>query len=187
MGTITIHETHESHEVTLITLVGILTRPSRHSQRRLFVQSRVGARIVSDGSSRVRAERIMLRLIYLLFAIVSFCNGLWMLVFPLSWYADFPADIPHTGPFNPHFVRDLGVVYLVVALAFVWAARNIDRSSLVHIALTLFFVGHALLHLADIAAGRLPHSHWLIDMPGVFVPALLMTILAVPAVRRRLV
>ena len=30
------------------------------------------------------------------------------------------------------------------------------------------------------------HSHWLIDMPGVFLPALLMAVLAVPAVRDRL-
>jgi hypothetical protein len=56
----------------------------------------------------------------------------------------------------------------------------------VHLALTVFFVGHALIHLADIGSGRLPHSHWLIDAPGVFTPALIMIILAVPSVRRRL-
>jgi hypothetical protein len=32
--------------------------------------------------------------------------------------------------------------------------------------------------------GRMPHSHWLIDAPGVFAPAILMTILAVPVVRK---
>jgi len=128
----------------------------------------------------------MLKLFYLIAGGFSLLNGFWMLISPFSWYAEFPADISHTGPFNAHFVRDLGVVYLVAALAFVWAARNIDRSMPVHVALTVFFVGHALIHLGDIGVGRLPHSHWLIDMPGVFVPALLMTILAVPAVRKRL-
>ena len=128
----------------------------------------------------------MLRLFYLIAAILSFANSIWMLLSPLSWYEKFPAEIPHTGPFNAHFVRDLGVVYFVVALAFAWSAKNVERSLVVHIALTVFFVGHALIHLADIAAGRLPHAHWLIDMPGVFVPALLMTIVAVPAVRKRL-
>lgn len=109
-----------------------------------------------------------------------------MLLFPLSWYRDFPADIPHTGPFNSHFVRDLGVAFLVVALAFAWSARNIDRSYPVHLALTIFLAGHALIHVVDIASGSLPHSHWFIDAPGVFVPALIMIVLSVPSVRRRL-
>jgi len=128
----------------------------------------------------------MLRLIYSIFCILSLFNGAWMLLFPLSWYRDLPAAVPHTGPFNQHFVRDLGVVFLVVGLAFGWSALNVGRSRLVHLALTAFLVGHALIHVADIAAGRLPHSHWLMDLPGVFVPAFIMIVLAVPAVRRRL-
>src|SRR2546426_6859603 len=129
---------------------------------------------------------LMLKLFYIIASITSLVNGAWMLLFPQSWYTEFPADIPHTGPFNPHFVRDLGVVYLVVALAFAWSAMHLDRSRPVHLALTVFFLGHALIHLADITAGRLPHSHWLIDLPGVFVPALIMLITAMPFVRKRL-
>jgi len=125
----------------------------------------------------------MLRLFYVIACVFSFVNGAWMLLFPRLWYTDFPADIPHTGPFNPHFVRDLGVVYLVVALAFAWSARNLDRSRPVHVALTVFFVGHALIHVVDIVSGNLPHSHWLIDAPGVFMPALIMIALAVATVR----
>jgi hypothetical protein len=128
----------------------------------------------------------MLKVFYLLAGIFSFLNGGWMLVSPLSWYEKFPAGIPHTGPFNAHFIRDLGVVYLIVALTFLWAARNVRRSQAAHLALSLFFIGHALIHLADIVSGVLPHSHWLIDMPGVFLPALLMAVLAVPSVRERL-
>lgn len=128
----------------------------------------------------------MLKLFYLVACTLSLANGAWMLFFPYSWYTDFPSAVPHTGPFNPHFIRDLGVVFLVIALAFAWSARNIDRAYPVHLALTLFFVGHALIHLVDILSGQLPHSHWLIDTPGVFVPALIMTVLAVPQVRRRL-
>ena len=128
----------------------------------------------------------MLKSIYFIFCVLSIINGAWMLLFPLSWYTDLPAAVPHTGPFNPHFVRDLGVVFLVVGLAFGWSALNVNRSRLVHLALTVFFVGHALIHLTDILAGRLPHSHWLMDLPGVFVPALIMITLAVPSVRRRM-
>ena len=128
----------------------------------------------------------MLRLIYLIFCVLSLFNGAWMLFFPLSWYTDLPAGVPHTGPFNPHFVRDLGVVFIVVGLAFAWSALNVNRSLLVHLALTALLKGHALIHVTDILAGRLPHGHWLMDTPGVFVPALIMIVLAVPSVRRRL-
>jgi hypothetical protein len=128
----------------------------------------------------------MLKTFYMVACLLSLVNGLWMLCFPLSWYTDFPAAIPHTGPFNPHFVRDLGVVYLVVALGFGWCALYLDRSRPMHLGLTAFFVGHALIHLADLLTGRLPGTHWLIDTPLVFVPALLLMILSVSSVRRRL-
>ncbi|HWN08929.1 MAG TPA: hypothetical protein VNO50_06555 [Pyrinomonadaceae bacterium] len=128
----------------------------------------------------------MLKFIYLLFSLLNLFNGAWMLLFPQSWYNDLPADVPHTGPFNAHFVRDLGVAFLVAGVSFAWSARNIDRSYPVHIGLTIFFTGHALIHLLDIATGHLPTTHWLIDIPGVFLPALLMTVLALPRVRRAL-
>lgn len=128
----------------------------------------------------------MLKLFYVIACVFSLVNGAWMLLFPFSWYTDFPAHISHTGPFNPHFVRDLGVAFLVVALAFGWSAFHLDRSRPVHLALTVFFTGHALIHVADILMGRLPNNHWLIDLPGVFVPALIMIALAVPSARKRL-
>ncbi len=129
----------------------------------------------------------MLKIFYFLAFLLNFVNGVWMLLFPLSWYTDFPAAIPHTGPFNPHFVRDLGVVYLTVSFGFAWCAQHLDRSRPVHLGLTFFFSGHALIHLFEIVTGRMPQSHWLIDTPLVFLPALLLIVLAVPSVRKRLV
>ena len=128
----------------------------------------------------------MLKVIYLVFSFLNLVNGAWMLLFPQSWYTDLPADVPHTGPFNAHFVRDLGVAFLVAGIAFMWSARNIDRSYPVHIGLTIFFTGHALIHLVDILAGHLPATHWLIDIPGVFLPAFIMIVLCMPRVRRGL-
>jgi hypothetical protein len=128
----------------------------------------------------------MLKIFYAIFCLISLANAAWMLVSPLSWYTDFPAAVPHTGPFNPHFVRDIGVAYLVAALGFGWCALNLGRCRPVHVGLTVFFAGHALIHLGEILAGRLPGTHWLIDAPGVFLPALLLLILAVPSVRRRM-
>ena len=128
----------------------------------------------------------MLKIFYAIACLLSLLNGAWMLSSPLSWYTDFPAAVPHTGPFNPHFVRDIGVAYLVAALGFGWCALRPGRCRPVHIGLTVFFVGHALIHLAEILAGHLPGAHWLVDAPGVFVPALLLLILTVPSVRRRM-
>ncbi|HEY0080547.1 MAG TPA: hypothetical protein VGB73_18225 [Pyrinomonadaceae bacterium] len=128
----------------------------------------------------------MLKLFYIVGFVLSLSNGAWMLFFPLSWYTDFPAAIPHTGHFNPHFVRDIGMAYTVAAVGFGWCAKNLARSRPVHAGLTLFFAGHALIHLFEILTGRLPGAHWLIDAPLVFAPALLLIVLAIPTVRRRL-
>jgi hypothetical protein len=51
-------------------------------------------------------------------------------------------------------------------------------------AVALCYVMHALVHVTDTLAGRLPPSHWTIDMPGVYVPALIMVALPWAASRR---
>jgi hypothetical protein len=50
-------------------------------------------------------------------------NGLAMLAVPASWYDAVPG-VAETGPFNPHFVRDIGAAYLVAGLAVMWFAIN---------------------------------------------------------------
>jgi hypothetical protein len=128
----------------------------------------------------------MLKIFYAIFCLLSLVNGAWMLSSPFSWYEYLPAAVPHTGPFNSHFVRDIGVAYSVAGLGFGWCALHLGRCRPVHLGLTIFFVGHALIHLVEILAGRLPGTHWLIDAPGVFAPALILIILTVPSVRRRM-
>ena len=53
------------------------------------------------------------------------------------------------------------------------AARPLLRVAMLGV-VSLFYVLHALVHVTDTIAGRLPPSHWTIDLPGVYVPALLM-------------
>lgn len=103
-------------------------------------------------------------------------NALWMLAGPMHWYAELPAAVPDTGPFNPHLVRDVGCAFLAAGLALVWAARvSAWRYPLVATA-TLFLGAHAVLHVYDTAAGNLPGDHWWLDAPGVYVPALVLGI-----------
>jgi len=50
-------------------------------------------------------------------------NGLLMLAVPADWYATVPG-VTDTGPFNPHFIRDIGVAYLIAGVALPWFAMN---------------------------------------------------------------
>jgi len=116
----------------------------------------------------------MRRILYLIFGLMALVNGVWMLASPESWYTGLPASVPDTGPYNGHFIRDLGVVFIIIAGGFCWCAWRVDRSRPVLIVIALFYLGHAIVHLLDLISGRLPHSHWSIDTPAVFLPALIM-------------
>ncbi len=105
-------------------------------------------------------------------------NGLTMLAVPQSWYGLVPG-VTQTGPFNPHFVRDIGAAYLVAGGALAWFA--IDRGARPAAqAAAAFLALHGLVHLWDAAAGR-EHAHQLlIDLPTVFVPPALAIWIAWP-------
>ena len=99
-----------------------------------------------------------------------------MLADPLHWYEELPAGVPDTGPANLHFVRDIGCAFLTVGVAVVWAAFSArSRTPLVAIA-ALFLSAHAVLHVYDTASGNLPHTHWWLDLPGVYLPAVLLVV-----------
>ena len=117
-----------------------------------------------------------------LFCVLNVANGAWMLIAPESWYMDLPAAVPDTGPFNVHFVRDIGMTFTLLGFGFGWCAMNLARCYPVYVGLTAWVMGHALLHVADIISGRLPSTHWGIDAPVVFFPALLLLVLALPPV-----
>ena len=55
--------------------------------------------------------------IFAIFGAICVANALWMLAGPLHWYHELPAAVPDTGPFNPHFVRDIGGAFFAVGVA----------------------------------------------------------------------
>ena len=119
----------------------------------------------------------------LVFGAVSLGNAAWMLADPLRWYHELPAGVPDFGPFNPHFVRDIGVAFVAMAVAFGWAAFVPRwRPPLVAVG-TVFFAGHALLHAFDTLRGALERDHWLLDPPAVYLPAVILVPVAVRLVR----
>lgn len=103
-------------------------------------------------------------------------NALVMLATPLDWY-NAVAGVPDTGPFNPHFVRDIGVAYLTCALCAAAAARWLRQAFTLMSVVTLFLGLHVGLHLWDIALGRLHLDHLLIDAPGVLGPMVVTALL----------
>ena len=127
-----------------------------------------------------------MRIFFVILGLVNLGNGLWMLAAPASWYHGLPAAVPDTGPLNPHFVRDVGAAFLTIGVAMLVAARRPAARRGVLLASTLFLGLHAAVHVADILTGRLGPSHWWIDLPGVFVPALLLAALSLPRFRRAL-
>lgn len=112
--------------------------------------------------------------------LTNLAHGLWMLLAPEHWYLHLPAGVPDTGPLNVHFVRDIGAAFFTIGAAFCAAAPRPRLQRSVLLGATLFFVLHAVVHVFDMLTGRLHHGHWLIDFPGVFLPAILLSVLCLP-------
>jgi len=129
------------------------------------------------GAAAWTARRRTVAILAGLFGLALAANAVWMLADPGGWYGAVPR-VGDTGPYNPHFVRDVAVTYLGLALALGLAAwRPGARPAVLWFAALLLGL-HALLHLWDVAAARLPLDHLWIDLPGVFLPPLLAAWLA---------
>jgi hypothetical protein len=98
-------------------------------------------------------------------------NGLIMLAIPDVWY-DLVPTVPATGPFNPHFVRDIGAAFLVSGATLTWFAITPAARPAAQVG-AAFLTLHALVHLWDAAAGREHLHNLMLDTPSVIVPALL--------------
>ena len=116
-------------------------------------------------------------------ALLLAANGLHMLLAPEHWYHSLES-VPHTGPFNPHFVRDIGCAFATLAIGLAAAAwRPRWRAPLLGLT-AVFFTAHAALHVFDTLRGALDAGHWALDFPGVYLPGALLVALAWLALRR---
>ena len=111
-------------------------------------------------------------------------NAIWMLVAPGHWYHHLPAGVPDFGPLNVHFVRDIGCAFGAVGIALgVSLLRPVLRPGALFAA-ALFFCAHALLHVHDSVRGVVDAEHWLLDAPGVYLPAILLVLATRREMRR---
>ena len=101
-------------------------------------------------------------------------NGGSMLFTPAEWFQSLPS-VPHTGAFNPHFVRDVGCAYVAAAGGLALAAWR--PAWLVPGGLTaLAFLGlHAGVHVWEAVEGHpAAAAAGAIDHIGVYGPPLIV-------------
>jgi len=104
--------------------------------------------------------------------------GVTMLFGPQSFY-DLVAGVNETGPYNAHFLRDVGAAFLVAGGGLLWFARDV-RARPAALAGAAFLALHALIHLWDGLAGRERPAHLVHDLPLLFGVAALALWLARP-------
>ena len=59
----------------------------------------------------------------------AIASGLFMLISPANWYFAVPG-VTTTGPFNQHFLRDIGLIFLLVGIAMLTGAAPRRRAML---------------------------------------------------------
>lgn len=104
--------------------------------------------------------------------VAAIANGIFMLIDPERWYFSVPG-VTTTGPFNQHFVRDIGLIFLFLGGAFLLGAARPDLRVAFWAAPSIWLSGHALFHFWEVAAGICGPSALVRDFPAVTLPALL--------------
>jgi hypothetical protein len=100
-------------------------------------------------------------------AAFNLANGLAMIFASSAWWARVPG-VPDTGPFNPHFVQDVGAAFLISGLGLAsraWRPTYWPAA----VAGSGFLVAHAVIHLVLIANGH--DHHAAADLATVILPA----------------
>ncbi|MBB6521271.1 hypothetical protein [Pseudoteredinibacter isoporae] len=102
----------------------------------------------------------------------TFANGVFMIVAPESWYWVVPG-VPDRGPFNQHFVRDIGINYALIGVSFICGAVYRKYRSLLWLFPTAWLAGHAVFHVWEVFVGICGPESLIEDFAGVTLPALL--------------
>lgn len=93
-----------------------------------------------------------------------------MLFATLAWYDAVPG-VALTGPFNGHFVKDVGATYLACAVGLGWFAWR-PRQGWAAMAIgAVWLTLHALVHVYDATCGSSPLADIQRDFVGVYLLA----------------
>lgn len=115
--------------------------------------------------------------ILFMLAAYFFLTGLYLLFAPMHFYSNVPG-VSSMGPFNLHFIRDVGLVFIASGGAIAYGVQQGVKSTAVAGACWPFL--HALFHL-QIWAGMRGFAMDFItlsDFVGVIIPGVLALYLA---------
>ena len=106
-------------------------------------------------------------------------NGAAMLIAPMSWYDTVPGVVG-TGPFNHHFILDVGLAFIASGGLLALGARTATSAASFAAAGATWPILHALIHVAGWFTAGFPSEPRLIftDAVGVVALALLGGLLA---------
>lgn len=90
-------------------------------------------------------------------------NGAVMLGWPADWYAGVPG-VAERGPFNSHFVRDIGIVFMIAGASAAWTAWR-PAAWPAAMAGAVFMWAHALFHLVEALGGHVGHAIAMAELP----------------------
>jgi hypothetical protein len=110
--------------------------------------------------------------IALLLGLAMLGNGVFMTVAPESWYWMVPG-VPDRGPYNQHFVRDIGFIYMLGGAAFICGSVYTKHRLLLWLMPTAWLVSHAIFHVWEVVIGICGPESLVEDFAGVTLPALL--------------
>lgn len=131
-----------------------------------------------DNSTRPNCLKRGFLAIALLLGAMMFANAGYMLIAPSAWYFAVPG-VTTTGPFNQHFIRDIGLVYLLLGGAYALGVLHAGQRVLFWSVATFWLCGHALFHFWEVAVGICGVAAVSRDFPGVTLPALIGVALTV--------
>ncbi|KNC66576.1 hypothetical protein [Pseudoalteromonas ardens] len=110
--------------------------------------------------------------IAVLLGLAALANGIFMLFYPQQWYWSVPG-VPDRGFYNQHFIRDIGMLYMLIGGAFSYGAFYTRYRFQIWLFPTLWLICHALFHFWEVLVGICGPIFLLIDFTGVTLPALL--------------
>jgi hypothetical protein len=107
-----------------------------------------------------------------LLGVAAIFNGLFMLYSPVGWYFAVPG-VTTTGPFNQHFLRDIGFIFLFIGISYLAGAKYPAQRAILWAAPTTWLCAHALFHFWEVAVGICGPSVIARDFPAVTLPGIL--------------
>ena len=118
-------------------------------------------------------------------ALAALANGTFMLTAPFAWY-DMVGTVRATGPANGHFLRDIGIAYLVSGALLSYGAANLALRWGAALAGAAWLMLHGALHVWEVSKGICSATIFWQEAPGTLgLPLLALIGVAIVLFRMR--